>query len=355
MLTSGDGVGVGKIYHYVNGKIHFHQRVYNIHNFKKNVLGKYFYEYFSHNFYNRVMRMSAKGSVDSVRLDMIAKMSVLIPTIEEQKKITDILASVNQKIDLINKKIKYTQELKKGLVQKLFSKGIGVLGADKQWRSHTKYRDSIFGQVPNDWKVCEVKDITLEHKQGYYTKDSYSSSGTKLIRITDLSNPSLHWEQMPKLQVSEKDVESFSVAVGDFLFARSGAIGRYGIVERSESAIFASYLIRFRFNEDLVDPYFFGIFYESYLAQNQIIARSQGNANININAENIKTIRLPLPPISEQKEMMKIFGSVDKKLSCLERQKVETQQLKKGLMQKLLSGKWRINFDKAVNEVTVDA
>jgi len=71
ILTSGDGVGVGKNFHYINGKFDFHQRVYCIYDFEKEVSGKYVFMYFSQHFYKRVMRMSAKNSVDSVRKSMI--------------------------------------------------------------------------------------------------------------------------------------------------------------------------------------------------------------------------------------------------------------------------------------------
>ena len=73
ILTAGDGVGVGKVFHHTYGKIGVHQRVYILSDIKCD--GKYLFYYFSANFYDRVKRMSAKNSVDSVRYDMIAKMN----------------------------------------------------------------------------------------------------------------------------------------------------------------------------------------------------------------------------------------------------------------------------------------
>ena len=90
VLTVGDGVGTGKVFHYVTGKFDLHQRVYAMTDFRK-VSGKYFYYYFSHFFYDRVMRMTAKTSVDSVRYEMIDKMPILIPCEEEQNQIVFFL------------------------------------------------------------------------------------------------------------------------------------------------------------------------------------------------------------------------------------------------------------------------
>ena len=70
ILTAGDGVGVGKVFHYLNTKFDYHQRVYNIHNFRDDAVGKFVYYLFADRFYRRVKRLSAKNSVDSVRMEM---------------------------------------------------------------------------------------------------------------------------------------------------------------------------------------------------------------------------------------------------------------------------------------------
>ena len=120
ILTSGDGVGVGKNFHYVNGKFDFHQRVYCIYDFEKEVSGKYVYMYFSQHFYKRVMRMSAKNSVDSVRRSMITEMPILMPSKKEQEKIADTLSSIDEFITAQTQKIEQLQQHKKGLLQGLF-------------------------------------------------------------------------------------------------------------------------------------------------------------------------------------------------------------------------------------------
>lgn len=86
ILTSGDGVGVGKVFHYVNGKFDFHQRVYNIYGFRDNVDGKYLFFQFKTNFFDRVMSMTAKSSVDSVRREMIADMPIPLTQPSPSKK-----------------------------------------------------------------------------------------------------------------------------------------------------------------------------------------------------------------------------------------------------------------------------
>lgn len=119
ILTVGDGVGVGKVFHYVNGKFDYHQRVYKISDFK-NYYGLLLYYYFSKNFLKEARKYNAKTSVDSVRKDMIANMKVPMPIMEEQQKIGDFLVKIDKLIENQSKKIDFLKQRKKGLLQKMF-------------------------------------------------------------------------------------------------------------------------------------------------------------------------------------------------------------------------------------------
>lgn len=119
VLTVGDGVGTGKIYHYINGKYDLHQRVYRMYDFV-GVIAKYFYFYFSSHFYDRVSKMSAKNSVDSVRLNMIADMKISVPCMDEQSKIVELLTCLERKLNISKEVLEHWQQIKKGLLQKMF-------------------------------------------------------------------------------------------------------------------------------------------------------------------------------------------------------------------------------------------
>ena len=125
ILTAGDGVGVGKVFHYSTGKIGVHQRVYILSDFKCD--GKYLYSYFAGNFYNRVKRMSAKNSVDSVRMEMIADMPISLPSTMEQKKIGHLLALLDERIATQNKIIEDLKKLKSAIAETVFNNMQGHL------------------------------------------------------------------------------------------------------------------------------------------------------------------------------------------------------------------------------------
>ena len=122
ILTSGDGVGVGKNFHYINGKFDFHQRVYCIYDFLNDVCGEFVFMFFSQHFNERVMKMSAKNSVDSVRMAMITEMPICLPSKNEQQKIASCLSSLDALITAQAEKIEQLKLHKKGLMQGLFPK-----------------------------------------------------------------------------------------------------------------------------------------------------------------------------------------------------------------------------------------
>ncbi len=193
------------------------------------------------------------------------------------------------------------------------------------------------GALPEGWEVVQIGSITKEHKQGFYTDENYSDDGINLVRITDLQNPGISYSSMPKIKIDENTFKQFKVEVGDFLIARSGAIGRYGIVENSIPCVFASYIIRFRFDKSRVDNLYFGKLFESFYISNELRKITQGATNKNINAQNIKKIQIPLPPLPEQRRIAEVLGTVDSAIQKVGGAIESTERLKKGLMQRLLT------------------
>ena len=120
VITVGDGVGTGKVFHYVNGKYDLHQRCYRMYGFSDELDAKYFYHTFSLLFYKRVMAMTAKTSVDSVRLEMISDMEIPTPSIDEQLKIGQLFTNIDSIITLHQRKLETLQKMKKSLLQKMF-------------------------------------------------------------------------------------------------------------------------------------------------------------------------------------------------------------------------------------------
>lgn len=98
VLMAGDGVGAGKVFHYVNGKFDYHQRVYNFHRFQR-VIGEFLYFYLLSNFRYKIEEGGAKSTVDSVRLPWLKAFPICVMPQTEQ---SDIVAFIHQSIKPID-------------------------------------------------------------------------------------------------------------------------------------------------------------------------------------------------------------------------------------------------------------
>ncbi|WP_322908262.1 restriction endonuclease subunit S [Mycoplasmopsis felis] len=119
VITVGDG-NIGKIFHYVNEKFDLHQRCYLIYEFQ-NIWPKYFYYYFSQNFYKRAILMSYTATVNSIRMNTITDMDIMFPKeLIEQQKIGDFFSKIDSLLSLYQSKLNKLKQIKESLLQKMF-------------------------------------------------------------------------------------------------------------------------------------------------------------------------------------------------------------------------------------------
>lgn len=118
ILIPGEGK-IGEIFHYINGKFDYHQRVYKISDFS--CKGKFIFYYLQAFFRRRALSMSAKATVDSLRREMLTDMEITLPTIQEQTAIAEILSAADKEIELLKKDIEQEKLKKKSLMQLLLT------------------------------------------------------------------------------------------------------------------------------------------------------------------------------------------------------------------------------------------
>jgi type I restriction enzyme S subunit len=269
-----------------------------------------------------------------------ADMYLAIPSLPEQQKIADYLDKVCGEVDemvaLQEKMIEELKAYKQSVITEAVTKGLNP---------NVPMKDSgidWIGEIPEHWEVVQTKRIVQSHLQGYYDADGYAMSGYRLLRITDLlDNGNLTLDKAPFVKESP-NIQEFIIQRGDFCFARTGGAGSFGYVaENLEPAVFASYLIRFRFygqNNNFLRYYFL-----SHNFINEVNSSIHGGVNKNIHAENIKTTHLPLPPLSEQQQIASYLDTncseIDS-LIALKQQKIEElKEYKKSIIYEYVTGK----------------
>ena len=308
------------------------------------------------NFYNWLFHTSpfadefykwGHGIVDDLwttRWQEMKNISVVIPSLEEQQHIADYLdkkcAEIDGLIELQEQMIAQLTDYKQSVITEAVTKGLNpnveFVPSGVDW----------IGDVPKGWRIAQTRRIVRNHLQGYYDADGYVTSGYRLLRITDLlSNGNLSLENAPFVKETP-NIKDFILQPGDFCFARTGGAGNFGFVSGDiEPAVFASYLIRFRFsgqNNNYLRYYFL-----SYSFISEVNSLIHGGVNKNIHAENIKDTHLPLPPLSEQKSIADYLDKECKEIDDLitiKQQKIETlKEYKKSVIFEAVTGKIEIS------------
>lgn len=322
IITAGDGVGTGKVFHYAKGKFGLHQRAYLIHNFK-DVEPKYFYFNFSKNFYERVHSMTAKSSVDSVRREMITKMQIPIPpTLAEQQRIANALSDVDALISTTEKLIQKKKNIKQGAMQNLLTGKKRLPGFAKS----TNYKQTELGPIPEDWEVKNI-GTTCNVITGGEAPVVYSKDKNTLYKYPIYSNGKEVYGYHASYTIDHDAVciSSIGENTGDIFYYQKNftPIIRLKVIIPKKSNIDTEFL---------------------YYCLKTIKIDTTKNGGIpNINSNDVKSINYIQPTSKEeQTAIANVLSSMDKEIETLNTKLEKYRNLKTAMMQQLLTGKIRL-------------
>lgn len=299
VLTAGDGVGTGKVFHYIDGKFDAHQRVYVMSNFD-GVLGKYFFYFFGQNFGAEVSKYTAKSSVDSVRRDMIAEMLVPIPLEDEQKSIYEAISDIEQLIETLEKQISKKKAIKQGAMQELLIGKRRLPGFSGEWQT-----------------IPLKKALTVCH--GLSQHEVESSEGRYPILATGgiigRANRCL-WNAP-------------SVLIG-----RKGTINKPQYMDKPFWSI--DTLFYTKINEGYCSKFLYYVFcLIDWLSYNE------ASGVPSLSAKTIEGVEVQVPDYVEQCAIANTLSEMDTEIEALEQKLEKYRQVKRGMMQQLLTGKIR--------------
>lgn len=194
-----------------------------------------------------------------------------------------------------------------------------------------KQDDTNLPQLPKNWKWVKLGDVAENIQYGYTESANSEKIGPKFLRITDIQDNKVNWDDVPYCKISVNDKNKYLLQQGDLLFARTGAtVGKSFLIKTEiPESIFASYLIRVRiFSQVNVD--YIAFFFHSPNYWEQIKESESGIGQPNVNGTKLAQLTIPLPPLSEQQ---RIVTRIEYKFSeidhGIEKLKMVRSQLKK--------------------------
>jgi type I restriction enzyme S subunit len=321
----------------------FNQSCYGLKT-KESCYSDFLYYLLQFNFHN--IASSAYGAVfDTITRETFNNVFVTVPPHPEQKKIAEILSTWDEAVEKLNSYIEAKKKLKKALMQRLLTGKQRI----KESIVREGYKKTELGWIPEDWEVKRLGESCELLKDGTHSShiDVEPSQGLPLLSAKDINNGKIFFSQESR-HISEVDFKqihkSYFLSDGDILLTIVASIGRVAVVENYER----NYTIQrsiavIRLRKQFYN-YFYFYFFQCLYFQKELIQRSNASAQAGVYLGELSKIKIPLPPLLEQKKIAEILSKADEEIDLLNQELEKLKTQKKGLMQKLLTGAWRVKL-----------
>jgi type I restriction enzyme S subunit len=290
------------------------------------------YEYF---------RKRATGSTRfTLSLPNFNELELTFPSIPEQKKIASIFTSVEKMIKSTQKQINKLQDLKKAMINELLIKGIG----------HKEFKDSELGRIPKSWEIRSLGDVASCLGGYAFKSEDECDDGVRWLKIANVGVGQIKWNDesfLPK-HFSQKHAD-FILKEDDIVCAMTrpilnGKLKVATISKLDEGALLNQRVCKIKPNKYILSKFLFLIL-QSEDFVNQLDLAIAGSDPPNVSGKQIEALRIALPSASEQKVISNAVYAIQKRIDCVFKKLIQTQSLKKSLMQVLLTGKVRVKIN----------
>lgn len=283
---------------------------------------------------NKFENISAGSTFKAIKKNDLDQLGIILPPLPEQKKIAEILSTVDQAIEKVGEAIEKTQKLKRGLMQELLTKGIG----------HKEFKDTEIGRIPKTWRVMELGE-TANVRYGLGQPPALETNGIPMIRATNVKRGEIVREGLIFINRSAvPNTRDPFLRAGDILVVRSGAYtGDVALVTKEWEGAVAGYDLIVT-PSDTIDSKFLTYYLLSSPVQKRyFMGLKVRSAQPHLNSSQVEETPIPIVPLPEQQKIAEILGTVDERLDMLKKRKGRLSKIKKGLMNDLLTGKVRVN------------
>ena len=281
---------------------------------------------------------AVKGN--TLNQEKIDRIAVVEPPKPEQEKIAVVMWKIQRAMEAEAKLVATTRELKHSAMCQLFTHGL----------RNERQKETEIGPIPKGWDVRPLEQLRDFLQYGTSAKCEYTRKGHPVIRIPNVMDGKVSGDDLKWCELSEKEIESLVLEPGDVLFIRTNGVrervGTCAVYRgQPERALFASYLIRARLKTDELDPSFFQYFTATTagLAQLGGQASPAADGKFNVNTKTIDSVLVPLPELDEQKEIVAILQTLDRKISIHERKRAALSDLFQTLLHQLMTAQIRVD------------
>lgn len=273
-----------------------------------------------------------RTTIPNLSRGRLAALHLPYPDPREQRAVAGLLRQAHEAVQVEERLIVTTRELKQAVMHRLFTRG---LRGEEQ-------KETELGLIPQSWSVDTVGSHCEHPEYGVTASATPDRIGPQFLRITDITPLGVDWATVPYCHCSEKDEVAKGLRENDILFARIGATtGKSYIVKTPPRAVFASYLIRLRAKPD-TDADFLYYFFNSAPYWAQVDANKKNNLKGGVSGSVLSSLLIPVPQRDEQGEIARILRSIDDMIAAHERKRTALEELFQTLLHDVMTGRLRV-------------
>jgi len=275
------------------------------------------------------------------------KISIPLPPLSEQTAIANILFTVQENIKKTEAVINSTNELKKSLMNHLFTYGpVSINGAEK-----IKLKETEVGLIPEEWNVVRLGDL-FEIQQGITLcrEPSPDKFLKPFLRTSNVFWGKIDLSNLDSMYFSEKQLQSLTLKSKDLLICEGGDIGRTAMWnEQIAECCHQNHLHRLRAKNDLETLPEFYMYWMQFGMLIRGLYSEEGNKTTipNLSRSRLSNFLIPLPPLPIQKQIADILSAVDMKIEAEENKAKALEKLFQSLLNDLMTGKIRVREEVA--------
>ena len=251
-------------------------------------------------FFQHAVGTSAGSLSPRTNWSSLASFEFDLPPLDQQRRIAEILWTVDE---AQTKWQEVAHQHSKSLYAFASSVTLRGLASDRT-------QDTPIGAIPAKWRCLRVDDVTESSAYGpRFPGSSYAADGNAFqVRTTDYDRlGGINFSQVPAARLEDKVVSTHRLRDGDFLLSRSGEYAGLTAVfrEPDDGRVYipGAFLIRYRFTDEL-DPDFLIALCDSEFGERYVKPLATGSAQPNISGSAFGRLMIPVPPVSEQREIL---------------------------------------------------
>ncbi len=268
---------------------------------KINSLCLYYY-LCTENFVQDLLSMASATTIAIVNKSKMESCAFPLPPLSEQQRIVERIEELLAKLDEAKERLQEVADSfavrKAAILHNAFT---GEL--TKQWRRENGVSDE-------SWEESNFGKFTVS-QYGYTEKAHWEKVGPKFLRITDIQDNKVDWDEVPWCPIDEAGMKQYAVQIGDIMIARTGATtGKSYLICDDVEAVFASFLIRLKVVDKNLDYNYLYGYMQSEDYWRQITDFSSGIAQPGVNANKLKQIKFKCPSLPEQHEIVRLIDDL---------------------------------------------